>query len=67
MSLGLGNIYLKEIISLAQLRWLGRVVRMGGGGCMRDTAEWPGKLEHRGRDPKEDPNRVTVCSEEERS
>jgi len=22
---------------------------------MRDTPKWPGELEHRGRDPKEDP------------
>jgi hypothetical protein len=26
-------------------------VRMG----MRDTTKWPGKLDHRGRYPKEDP------------
>jgi len=65
--LGLGKIPLEEIISLAKLRWLGRVVRMGGGGGMRDNAEWPGKLEHRGRDPKEDPSRVIECSEGERS
>jgi hypothetical protein len=40
----------------------------GGGGGMRDTAKWlAGKLEHRGRDPKEDPSRVTVCSEGERN
>lgn len=25
---------------------------------MRDTPKWIGKLEHRGNDPKEDPNRL---------
>jgi hypothetical protein len=25
---------------------------------MRDTTKWPGKLEHRGRDPKEDPRQT---------
>jgi hypothetical protein len=25
---------------------------------MRDTPKWPDKLEHKGRDPKEDPNRL---------
>jgi len=34
---------------------------------MRDTAKWPGKLEYRGRDRKEDPSRVIECFEGERS
>jgi hypothetical protein len=25
---------------------------------MKDTPKWPGKLEHRGRDPKEDLDRL---------
>ena len=37
------------MIDLAQLRWFGRVVRME----MRGTPKWPGKLEHRGRNPEE--------------
>lgn len=36
------------------MRWPGHVVEMG----MRDTAEWSGRLEYMGRDPKEDPHRL---------
>jgi hypothetical protein len=41
-------------MELTQLRWFRHVVRMG----VRDIPKWPGKLEHRGRDPNEDPNRL---------
>jgi hypothetical protein len=36
---------------LVHLRWSGHVVGMG----MRDTPEWPVRLEYMERDPKEDP------------
>jgi hypothetical protein len=46
-------IALKEVIELEQLRWFGHVVRIGD----EHTPKWPGKLEYRERDPKEDPDR----------
>jgi hypothetical protein len=51
--MGLGTITFSDR-EWVHLRWSGHVVGMG----MRDTAEWPGRLEYMGRDPKEDPNRL---------
>jgi len=45
----LDAVLLKEIVGLAQLSWLGHVVRNGLG--VRDTPEWPGKLDNSGRGP----------------
>jgi len=42
-----------RIRTIRPLRWFGHVVRIGD----RDSPKWPGKLEYRERDSKEDPDR----------
>ena len=41
------------MIELGELKWFGHVVRTEGD---KRPPKCPGKLKHRGRDPKEDPD-----------
>jgi hypothetical protein len=55
VSLGLGNIPLREIIYLAQFSWFGHVVRMGGrGGDLR--VAW--QVGTKGKRPNGGPTRL---------